>query len=341
MAYLFDSLEPIERRIRQVRADIGYVSLSEVLDRHHIEGIGRVDFNETDLAPYLFDDRQDEEFEEAGELGELVPPDGGDDESLRLADAACRWIRETVAQNMPGRGECRFRVFVWRPKGEQIIFSARFGCTDPTFDPEAPAALPTVVAPAAPVLAAPTPTTPSVPTFVHAVEAMPEARVWAALGGGYTHLIDLLQKSYAHLATLQNTTISNQNTQILRLQKVLEELMGELLKMRVGIAEAATTQREDADAARVREELGKQFITEIGTFGRVVAAAKFGMAPELVELAEMVNASPELMEAMKAPEVRKMLRDEKTRKELAELLLMAAKASAPANAPPPEQSAAA
>ncbi|MDP2305108.1 MAG: hypothetical protein Q8P18_03695 [Pseudomonadota bacterium] len=48
--YVYDSLETIERRIRQVRADIGYVSVSEVVDRHHIEGIGRVDFTEMDLA---------------------------------------------------------------------------------------------------------------------------------------------------------------------------------------------------------------------------------------------------------------------------------------------------
>ena len=341
--YLFDALDPIEKRIRQVRADIGYVSISEVVDRNHIDGLARVEFTETDLAPYTFDLEPPPEFGEAGELGDLGDTARDDDAPLRLADAVCRWLRETVAQNMHGRGECRFRVFVWRPKGEQILFSARFGCVDPTYDPDAAApaplsVVPTSMSPSTPAL---TPTVVAGPPLYASLDSLPEARVWGALGGGYTHLIELLQKSYAHLATLQNTTISNQNTQILRLQKVLEELLGEVVKMRVGMAEVDTSRREDAEGSRVREELGKQFITEIGTFGRVVAAAKFGMAPELVELAEIVNASPELTEAMKAPEVRKMLRDEKTRKELAELLMMAARSAAPANTPPTDQSAAA
>ncbi len=38
------------------------------------------------------------------------------------------------------------------------------------------------------------------------------------------------------------------------------------------------------------------------------------MAPEMIELAEIVNASPELLEAMKNPAVKKILRGEKTRK---------------------------
>jgi hypothetical protein len=69
----------------------------------------------------------------------------------------------------------------------------------------------------------------------------------------------------------------------------------------------------------------------------VLATAKFGLAPEMIELAEIVNASPELLEAMKNPAVKKILRDEKTRKvhpdrELAALLVMAAQAGdAPAN----------
>ena len=69
----------------------------------------------------------------------------------------------------------------------------------------------------------------------------------------------------------------------------------------------------------------------------MLATAKFGMAPEMIELAENVSASPELLEAMKNPAVKKRLRDEKTRevhpdRELAALLVMAAQAGeAPAH----------
>lgn len=88
----------------------------------------------------------------------------------------------------------------------------------------------------------------------------------------------------------------------------------------------------------MREELGRQFISELGTLGRVVASAKLGLSPELVELFETVNASPELLDALRSPDVRRLLKDEKTRKELAELLKMAAAApteTPPANNPSP------
>ena len=178
-----------------------------------------------------------------------------------LARAACRWVREMVRINMGGCEQRRFRLFVWRPKGEQILCSGRFSCTDPEYEVEEAAPKP--------------PNNPLAPTVQAPVtsECQPEARVWRSLGDGYTHLISLLQQSYSHLAVLQNTTISNQNTQNSRLQKVVEELVGELLKMRVGLAEVVQQGRQESGETRVREELGKQFISEIGTFGREIGRA--------------------------------------------------------------------
>jgi hypothetical protein len=59
--------------------------------------------------------------------------------------------------------------------------------------------------------------------------------------------------------------------------------------------------RGDDGEGRVRKELGKQFIEELGARGRVLATAKFGLAPKMTELAEIVNASPERLEARKNP----------------------------------------
>jgi hypothetical protein len=101
----------------------------------------------------------------------------------------------------------------------------------------------------------------------------------------------------------------------------------------VGTELAENEGREDEASSRVNQELGKQFISELGGLGRVFATAKFGMAPEMVELADIVTASPELMDAMRRPEVLKMLRDEKTRKELASLLVAAS--SVPPSTDPP------
>lgn len=318
----FDGLEETDQRIHQHRDDIGYVTVHEVLDRNRNEQLGRVYFNAVDLAPFLSDDDEPDDGGELGDLSDL----GTGPTSEDLARAGSRWVRHIVATNMVGRAEAKFKASLWRPKGEGQFHSARFVCRNLEVDDTPPLVVP------------PPTVVPPQPTIG---EALPEGRAWRALGEGYTHLIGLLQQSYAHLAALQNTTVSNQNHQILRLQKVLEDVMGQLTKMKVGMAEVDLHRREDDGETKVREELGKQFISELGTFGRVVAAAKFGMAPELVELAEVVNASPELMDAMKSPEVRKLLKDEKTRKELAELLMMAAKTPPAANQNPQAAPAAA
>ena len=43
-------------------------------------------------------------------------------------------------------------------------------------------------------------------------------------------------------------------------------------------------------AERVREELGKTFLSELGSLGRVLATSKLGMAPELIELGDTSGA---------------------------------------------------
>ena len=312
----YEGLDPIEPQIRRYGEEIGYLTLHEILDRTNNEQVGRIDYVTSDLGPWLGADAGDEGDDDA--LGDLDASDGEAD----LPAAAMRWIRFQAGVNMSGRTQAKFKVSLWKPKGGGVYFSARFLCRDlDEEDDPAPAltVAPTVLPPAP------------------ANDAAPEGRTWRALGDGYTHLIALLQQSYAHLAGLQNTTIGNQNAQILRLQRVLEELTGELIKLKIGLHEVDTTHRVEDGEGRIREELGKQFISELGTFGRVLAASKLGMAPELVELSEIVGASPELADALKNPEVRKMLRDENTRKELAALLTMAARGGAAPNHPPPAQ----
>ncbi len=326
----FEKLDTVEAVIRERCAEITHITVHEVHDRNGYPQLGRVCFGAVDLGAFVEheddnygDGDESDDDDDAPDLGDLGKMDQGVTFAA-LAEAAMRWIRHMASQNMVGEREGKFKVNLWKGKGDKVIYSSRFLCTNLDWE-EPPAAL-TVPA------AMPT-------TFP---DNLPEARTWRALGEGYTHLISLLQGSYAHLATLQNAHISNQGGQLTRAQKSTENVVGQLTSLKIGAFEVESTQRGDSGEGKVREELGKQFIAELGGLGRVLATAKFGMAPEMVELAEIVNASPELLEAMKNPEVRKILRDEKTRKELAELLLMAAKAgSAPANTPPTGQSAAA
>lgn len=366
-AYIFHDLDPVQKRLAQHAEDIGYLILAEVTGRHNTEKLGRMDFTPTDLHAYLQpEEPPPAEFPEAGQLEEDEDqedePAGlgaalGDPTPVDLANAAYRWVKETAGENMNSLKRCKFKLSVWSPKGDKLLYCTRFSCENPDWmddDPEQdepverkPPALvpaPTGFPLAPPATASPAPGAVVVPQVRVAPEAalamlmldaIPEGRVWKALGGGFEQLLHLYQEGFGTLTRLQNTALGTHNTQILRNQKVLEDLMGQLINLRVGVAAVDNEQREEAQGARVREELGKQFIAEMGGLGRAVAAAKFGMAPELLELADIVSASPELAEALKAPEVRRMLRDEKTRKELAELLVLAAKSAAEPSPPPP------
>ncbi len=308
MDLTFEELEPAERRIARIAEDVGYITLCECLDRNHEETVARVEFNGADLAPFLVDPDGD---------GTEDDPDGEDPTPEQLAVGAGRWLRFVARANMGGRRLGRFKLRAMNPKGEKTLFSARFLCRNADSDDNdqdagsdvIPAPSPTVTAPSG--------------------EVQPEGRSWKALGDAYTSFIALLQSSYTHLAGLQSATIVNQNNKEMRLQGVLEGLTADVIALKVGVSEANVGQEREDGAAKVREELGKTFIAELGTFGRAVAAAKFGMAPELAELMDVVQASPELLDALKSPAVRQMLKDEKTRKELAELLNLAAKAGPP------------
>lgn len=355
MDLVFNDLTDTERRIHELRAEIGYIALCEIVDRNNDRVLARVDFNTGHLAGYLRDDRPpisrasrgvepagDEEGEESedqdeddetGEddprLADLGLPDSSLPSLEQLAQAAVRWIRYTVAANMGGEREREFKLRVHTAKGHRTLHACRFSVRnlDRADEPERGTLVP---------FPAPAPTVQAAIVTPSSGDNLPEARTWRALGEGYTNFIGLIQATYAHLANLQNTALSNQDQRIQHLQSGLNNVTGELVKLRVGLAEAANLERQEGNDSRVREELGKTFIAELGTLGRALATSKFGMPPELAELAEIVTSSPELTEAIRNPEVRKLLRDEKTRKELAAMLTVAA--ATPDPTPPPTAS---
>jgi hypothetical protein len=356
MDLVFNDLTDTERRIHELRAEIGYIALCEIVDRNNDRVLARVDFNTGHLAGYLRDDRpplsragrgvepagdeegeeiedhdeDDEHGEDDPRLADLGLPDSSLPSLEQLAHAAMRWVRYTVAANMGGEQARDFKIRVHSAKGHRTLHACRFSVNDldrggepargtvVPFPPPAPTVMPVAPAPG--------------------TENLPESRTWRALGEGYTNFVGLLQATYAHLAHLQNTALSNQDQRIQHLQHGLNSVTGELVKLRVGLAEAGNLERQEGNDSRVREELGKTFIAELGTLGRALATSKFGMPPELAELAEIIAASPELTEAIRNPDVRKLLRNEKTRRELAGMLNEAAGGTAqtpPSTGTPP------
>jgi hypothetical protein len=327
----FEGLERLDTLILKLREDIGYVSVEEVLTRSKTAMVGRADFSITELAMFLGPEPKGDDAHEddaPSPLGDLASAPLGPT-SRDLAEAMTRFVRHTMAANMMGCPRRVFKVSVWRPKGDGQYGSGRVTCIDPDFSDDEdlgfdePAQVSDVLA-----LPAPQPPPPATVVVQQAhvpAEFMPEARPWRALSEAYTNMIGLLQSSYNHLANLQSHTINAQNQQNIRLQRVMEVLVGELTSLRLGVNEAADDRRADESATRLQTELGREFIGQIGAVGRAYVASKTGLPPEIVELVDLVGASPELVEALRAPEVKELLKDEATRKELANVLLNTAK----------------
>lgn len=240
-----------------------------------------------------------------------------------------RWIEETVTALMSGRNHGKFKVGLWSPGGKIMIHSARFEAKNPfarrlESDEEAdveaerlgvvkrgPDLTPTV--------RAPTP---------RPGMAVPEERVWQALGDGYTQLISLTQSSYSHIAKLQSAEIQSLSAQNKRLHDMLESVSGDLRAVHVGTAEAQRDEVAEAAAAQMRTQLGAQFIEQLGSVGRIYFAAKSGIPPELAEVFTAMGDSPELMDALQHPGVLALLKDPGTRAQLANILKTAAQAQA-------------
>jgi hypothetical protein len=338
--------------LHELRDDIGYLSISEVTDRNRSIAGARVDFSGVGLSPWMKrestdDDKEEDEEEGEGEdeeedeagpggLGGALDRDVVD--TALLAIAARRWIRETTDSLMAGRPHVKFKVGLWTPRGTTLLHSSRFEAKNPgarrrEADEEADVEAERRIAAKLPDL---TPTVATPPTRPGPFP--PEERIWQSLGDGYANLISLAQSTYSHIAKLHGAEIVSLSDQNRRLLGTVESLSSDLRQVHVGTAEMDRAEVRDAGEAKVREELGKQFIQELGSLGRAFAASKIGIPPELADVVGALGASPDLMEALKLPEVRAMLNDEGTLKELAALLKMSAKATAakpqPATPPP-------
>lgn len=311
---IFEGLDNVDRRIRELADDIGYLRLDEVTGRNTVELAGRIDFTQYDLAHFI------------------DPNNNIDPATHRMAQGASAWLRRTVAENMTGRGSVKFKIGLWRPKGDGLMYSARFIAHNPNVDDdpdEAPREVP-----------APQPTIqmdPGIPA--------PTPAAWNALEHAMRNWLGILQESYAGLAraqshhsALQAEGQARQSKENSKLYSMVEDMHGKLLLIKVGQAQIEQTGRENEANTAHREALAKQFLSELGSLGRLVAASKLGVSPELAELATIIEDSPDLKEALTDPDIRAMLKDTATAKELAALLksIVAAEKArkATANTPP-------
>ncbi len=125
-------------------------------------------------------------------------------------------MRQTAAQNTVGEVSRRFRVRVFGPKGEDLLYSATFLCRND--EAEDDLAFP------------PTPPIPT-PTWD---QAATEAAVkpLKALGDGYAQFLNLVMGTVGQFQGLNNAMHARQHRQLREAQDQVEQLVASILEFR-------------------------------------------------------------------------------------------------------------
>lgn len=352
---VIDEVVSRTKRRAVVRMDLTPEALADWLEEDELPA--ELDRGE---APEEGDDESDDEPDD-----EIPGEAKLNEENRALCRALLRWLPAELESQLGDRPKQTFKLSLYQPKGDYLesknVRVWRRVAPPPPTEPRHEASLPPLVPTAAPSLSLPALTTPpapsapptaapvatpaaapvsapAAPVFAIALggdgrgqlvfldpDTIPEARVWRALGRATEELLVTVGRTYSGIIELQARTVLHQSEQLDRSQRLVETLTGRLLEARHVQAHEDAETRVDESQLRVREELGKTFLSELGTLGRVLVTSRAGVAPELAELSELVGGSPELSEAMRDPSVRAMLKDEGTRKELAQLLRIAAR----------------
>ena len=145
----FEKLDTIDAVIRQRCTEITHITVHEVVDRNGYPQLGRICFGAVDLGAFVEpedddrddpnDDRDDSNDDNDRDdpnddpLGDLARMDNGVTYAV-LADAAIRWIKHMADQNMLGQREGKFKVNLWKGKGDKVIYSSRFICTNTEYE---------------------------------------------------------------------------------------------------------------------------------------------------------------------------------------------------------------
>ena len=340
--FTYKGLVEFERAFRRKAADVAYLSVWDRTDRGHEEALGRFELTPQDALAYLQgppDRSRDEEDDEdtLEDLGLEDPDDGseatddpepaGELTPQRLADAACRWLRDIAARNTVGEPMRRFRVRAYGPKGIRVIETASFSCKDEDWDLE-PASARGGFAPAVADLTIPTPT-------FESAETASSVRGMRALGDYYAQWGRIVLGSVSQLQGVNNAMLGRLHRQLDASRGQVDELVGALLHHRAAEMEAAEQRRSADRSEDTRAELARHALQQLGDAAKVFLTAR-GVPPEMVELMAPLGQSPELLQTLADPDVRQLLHDPQNLRVVALLLRQAAEqARAARQAPPP------
>lgn len=322
--FSFEGLKAIEQRLVRLADEIAYLVIQDRTDPRKDETLGRFDFTAACALPYLEggpepDDADDDTAFDGWEDDEPEESPAGEPTQEQIARAACRWIRDIAARCTVGESYVRFRVKVWGPKGYRMVDSGQFVCRNHDVDLDLPGD------DGSPALAMPE------PDFDKAA-LRGAAKGLQALGDLYTQWGQIVLGSIGQLQGINNQTTTRLHRQLAESRDQVDQLVASILEYRFQEATALESRRADERENDGRTALARDAIHQVGEAARALLTAN-GLSPEMAEVVGSLSQSPTLLDTLRDPSVRELMKNPANLEQLA-LMLRAAAQQAQA-APPP------
>lgn len=276
----FENLTDLPERLIRVWETASYVTLLEVLDRQQTEQLAKLVLQSAEIEPYCSEAEAEETHVQ------------------QLARGVDNWVRATVANQMYGRASARFKLMIWAPKGNRCLFSLRFGAVSTAWDDE-PVPLPK-------------------PTDVEPSVTSNEDPDW--LVRRVKNILAVSESSTHWLLQACRSVIADQQAHIRRQGQELSKLFDAYLSEDRLTARVVTASTQEAERNRLRAELGKTTIEQLGKISSHVVAGWNKLDPELMEVLNVIQEDAELMTTLKSPKVRSFLKDPQARAALKRVL---------------------
>ena len=329
--FSFESIEPLEDRIRRLDQDAAYIQVWDRTDRTNEQNLGRFDLTETDALPYLDERYQpeshpDDDDEPAdpyeGSFGEYDDEEEPEDEEpaprrragamptpREIAEAGCRWMRELAIGNTVGEAWCRYRVKVYGPKGVRVLHTGTFICRNHDHDIElpVPAEIRDLKIPQ--------------PTFDEAANAG-AAKGVKALGDYYAQWGRIVLGSVGQLQGVNNEMLTRLHRQLTESRDQVDQLVAAVLENRYKELEMSEERRAEERTGDARTELAREALSQLGDAAKAFLTAR-GINPEMADVLGVLGTSPDLVGALNDPDVRALMQEPSNLSSLAEMLKVA------------------
>lgn len=299
---LFEELEGAQHVVRAHADRVVYLSLSR-RDGASEEQLERFDWTPEALQLHPVPEGVDWPYSDTGHyVREPTPAD--------YVDATERWLRSVAARCSSGEAVVRFRLRLYGPKGTYIT-GAQYSAIRPA-----------VAEPAAARTS----------ELDLAIEKA-GIRILAQI----MQLADTQARTVAGVAELQNKAIARAADREREQEDRFVALAREFGAMRRAELESAAVLTAEERKAERRHRLASDAFDKLSRIGELALLRE--VDPKLVPVFRAVASNDELADALKRPELVRMLEDKETAKQLAAFLLAAAEAEARAKAeqqaPPP------